>query len=189
MGPAELFLLDGRFFRDRGARCVLGDEQLDWLLDALEMSEAPVKIIASPTQVLAEAAVRRGWDCFRADAPDEAASLMAAIEARDIRGVIFVSGNTHLANLFHRPGRAGKGARGPEWWELTTSPLANWPSQVSIAGQDACLVSEVIDRCNYGIVDIDLERAGAEIMLFCKDEQGNILFQQPIALETLSVRR
>lgn len=189
MGPAEIFLLDSRFYKDRAARCLLGDEQLDWLLDALEMSAAPVKIIASPTQVLAEAAVRQGWECFRADAPDEAASLMAAIEARDIRGVIFVSGDTHLANLFHRPGRAGKGACGPEWWELTTSPVANGPWQVSIAGEDPYLVHEVIDRCNYGIVDVDLDRARAEVLLVCKDERGGILFQQAIALETLAVRR
>jgi alkaline phosphatase D len=189
VGPAEIFLLDSRWYKNHPAHVLLGEKQLAWLVEALDRSAAPVKIIASPTQVLAEAAVRKEWECFRRDAPEELEGLLGEIEARDIRGVVFVSGDLHMANLFHQQGRDLNGSHGPEWWELTTSPLANDPWRESIAGEDPYLVSEVIDRSNYGLVDIDLDRAGAEVILMCKDARGRILFDQPIALDTLAVRR
>ena len=189
MGPAELFLLDSRWYRNQPARTLLGESQLVWLVESLAKSTAPVKIIASPTQVLADAAVAKGWECFRRDAPQELEGLLGEIEARDIRGVVFVSGDLHMANLFHQDGRDLHGRRGPEYWELTTSPLVNDPWMESISGKDRYLVAEIIDRCNYGIVDIDLDRAGSEVRLLCKDERGQILIEQPIALSTLAVRR
>ncbi|TKC92118.1 alkaline phosphatase D family protein [Polyangium fumosum] len=189
MGPAELFLLDSRWYRNQPAHTLLGESQLVWLVESLARSTAPVKIIASPTQVLADAAVAKEWECFRRDAPQELEGLLGEIEARDIRGVVFVSGDLHMANLFHQEGRDLHGRRGPEWWELTTSPLANDPWMESIAGKDRYLVAEVVDRCNYGLIDIDLDRAGSEVLLVCKDEKGRVLFDQPIALPTLAVRR
>ncbi|MRG96253.1 alkaline phosphatase D family protein [Polyangium spumosum] len=189
VGPAEIFLLDSRWHRNQPNHTLLGEAQLVWLVEALARSTAPVKIIASPTQVLADAAVAKEWECFRRDAPRELEGLLGEIEARDIRGVVFVSGDLHMANLFHQEGRDLHGRRGPEWWELTTSPLANDPWMEPIAGKDRYLVTEIIDRCNYGIVDVDLDRAGSEVVLVCKDERGDVLFDQPIALSTLAVRR
>jgi alkaline phosphatase D len=189
VGPAEIFLLDSRWYRNVPARTMLGEEQIMWLVESLARSSAPVKVVASPTQVLAQCAIGKGWECFRRDAPEELDTLMGQIEARDIRGVVFVSGDLHMANLFHQQGRDLHGSRGPEWWEMTTSPLANEPWGESITGHDPYVVAEVIDRCNYGLVDIDLDRAGAEVILVCKDERGDPLFQRLIALETLAVRR
>src|SRR4029079_16257432 len=55
MGPAEMFLLDSRTHKNFPARTMLGESQLVWLVESLAKSTAPVKIIASPTQVLADA--------------------------------------------------------------------------------------------------------------------------------------
>ncbi|MBK9258700.1 MAG: alkaline phosphatase family protein [Polyangiaceae bacterium] len=188
VGPAELFLLDSRWYRNASAKTLLGKEQLEWLIDALTQSDAAMKIVASPTQVLAEAAVRKQWECFRLNAPGELDFLLREIENRNIRGVVFVSGDLHMANLFHCEGRRLPGGFGPDFWELTASPLANEPWMESIDDEDPGLVSECIDSCNYGIVDIDLDRVGAEVRLICKNERGEVLFEQPVALDTLGIR-
>lgn len=187
-GPVDVFLLDERYYRGVEGKSVLGAAQLAWLTDELARSWAPVKLIASSSQMLAETAVKKGWDCFRKDGPRELEQILSTIEQRDIRGVVIVSGDLHMANLLHVAGRPlASGCRGPEFWELTTSPLANDPWKESIAG-DRTMVREVIDRTNYGLLDVDLDRAGDEVRLILRDAKGTTLFQQSIPLADLCVR-
>ena len=167
---------------------LLGRAQFEWLVGALLESDAPVKIVASPLQVLPELPVRKSWDCFRWSAPAELEELLGAIESHDIRGVVFVSGDLHMANLIHVPGRRVDALRGPELWELTASPLAYPPWNEPAAGADPFIVREVVDRFNYGVVDVDLDREGAEILLVLRGEDGSTLLEQPIALADLEVR-
>lgn len=186
VGPAEMFLLDSRYYK-RDPAGLLGAAQIEWLVGALLESDAPVKLIVSPTQVLPEMPVRQGWDSFRRDAPDELEALLQAIEVNELRGVVFVSGDLHMANLMHVPGRPVAGRRGPDFWELTTSPLANDPWRVPANGQDPYIIAEVADRVNFGVVDVDLGRAGSEILLLLKGEDGGTLIEQPLALSNLEI--
>ncbi len=187
-GPVDVFLLDERYYRGIEGNNVLGAAQLAWLADELARSWAPVKLIASSSQLLAETAVKKGWDCFRKDGPHELESVLSLIEQRDIRGVVIASGDLHMANLLHLAGRPlANGCRGPEFWELTASPLANDAWKESIAG-DRSMVREVIDRTNYGVLDVDLDRAGSEVRLILRDAKGATLFEQPIPLADLCVR-
>ncbi|AGP41294.1 alkaline phosphatase D family protein [Sorangium cellulosum] len=190
MGPAEIFLPDSRYHKRVCGAEILGRAQLDWLLTGLGESAAPVKIIASPTQVLPEHPVKNGWDSFRTDAPGELEEILSFIESNDIQGVVFVSGDLHMANLIHVPGRDIGGRAGPEFWELTSSPLANAPWNEPQVGRgiDRYLMSEVFDRTNYGVVDIYLDRSGEEIALILKGEHGETLLRQPIALADLRAR-
>ncbi|UQA60977.1 alkaline phosphatase D family protein [Polyangium aurulentum] len=181
VGPAEVFLLDSRSYRVTSERTVLGAAQLQWLVESLAASDAPVKVIASPTQVLPEFPIQQNWESFRRDAPEELEGLLGEIEARGIAGVVFASGDLHMANLLRLQGRPR------EYWELTTSPLANDPYNGPLLGSDSTLVKEVVDRCNYGIIDIDLDRAGSEVVLSLRDEKGEVLFDQPLALSKLAV--
>jgi alkaline phosphatase D len=189
VGPAEIFLPDSRYYKHIGGPQIFGEAQLNWLLSSLQASDAPVKIIASPTQVLPEHPVRNGWDSFRRDAPGELEVLLTAIEANDIQGVVFLSGDLHMANLIHVGGRGHEGTIGPELWELTSSPIANDPWREPQMGTDAFLVREVADQANFGVVDIDLDRYRREIALILRDPQGNTLFEHYIPLADLRVRR
>lgn len=176
VGPVEIFLLDSRSYRLTAERRILGPAQLQWLVESLAASDAPVKIIASPTQVLPEFPIQQNWEGFRRDAPEELDSLLSEIEARGISGVVFASGDLHMASLLRLQGRPR------EYWEVTSSPLANEPYNGPLLGSDPTLVNEVVDRCNYGLIDVDLDRAGAEIILSVRDEKGEVRFEQPLAL-------
>lgn len=190
-GPVELFLLDGRYHRQEN-REILGRGQLTWLLDRLTESDAPIKLIVSGSQVLPEATVPKGWECWRKDAPGELEALLSGIETRGIEGVLFVSGDVHLGYLIRARGRAlSDGRRGPELWELTSSPLANAPWTERLVGAglyDPYLLNEEAVT-NYGVVDIDLERPGREILLSLKDQRGAALFTQSVACSSLTERR
>ncbi len=188
MGPADLIWIDTRSYRIDANKSTLGEAQFDWLTDRLARSDAPVKIIASSSQVLPQFPVPHGWNCFRLDAPAELERLLSFIEKNDIQGVVFLSGDVHMGYLIHVPGRDIGGRRGPELWELTSSPLANDPWKEPQVGTDPYLVKEVADRTNYGIVDIDLDRTGREISLILKDERGGTFWDQPLSLADLRVR-
>ena len=188
VGPAEIFLPDSRYYKHLGGPQILGKAQLDWLLSSLRASDAPIKIIASPTQVLPEHPVRNGWDCFRRDAPEELLAILSAIEENDIQGVVFLSGDLHMANLVHVGGSELPGKIGPELWELTSSALANEPWKEPQMGTDPYLVREVADQTNFGVVDIDLDREGREIALILRDQRGDTFFEQYIPLADLRVR-
>jgi alkaline phosphatase D len=187
LGPAEVFWFDTRYHRIEGS-IALGEAQLAWLTERLAESDAPVKIIASPSQVLPQHPIKHGWACFRRDAPQELEHILSFIERRDIQGVVFLSGDLHMANLIHAPARPVGGRLGPELWELTSSPLANDPWRMPQLGADPYLLKEVADRTNYGVVDIDLDRAGGEVALILKDEGGGVIFTAPIDLGALRVR-
>lgn len=190
MGPVEMFLTDDRSYRVERDH-ILGEGQLAWLLDALQRSDAPVKLVVSGSQVFPEAAARRGWECWRRDAPRELERLLAFIEQRDVRGVVFLSGDVHLGYLIREPSRLLPGGRrGPDLWELTASPLANDPWTEPVIGQDdydRTLLTEH-SVCNYGLVDVDLDRSGEEVRLALGDPSGRVLVSQVVPLASLAVR-
>lgn len=196
-GPVELFLTDGRYER-RERRQILGAAQLDWLKERLRASDAAVKLVLSGSQVLPEVAAlpHFNWECWRRDASAELDELLGFIEAEDIRGVVFASGDPHLGHILHARGRTRTSGRiGPELWELTTSPLAHvpWHEQLWPADSgdprffDRYLLCEQVAE-NYGVIDIDLDRPGEELRLQLKDAQGAVFASQSVALASLQVR-
>jgi hypothetical protein len=190
LGPVEIFLLDGRYDRRSRSR-IHGKAQLDWLFARLLASSAPVKLLVSGSQVLPEAAATLDWECWRRDAPGELEQVIAFVGEHDIRGVVFASGDVHLGYLLHEHGRAMAGGHvGPELWELTASPLANdtWVDTIARLGRPDRYIVKELESLNYGLVDVDLDRAGEEIRLTLKDERGAVLVNQAIALDQLRVR-
>ncbi len=203
-GPVELFLLDDRYYR-RERQQILGAEQLGWLKERLRQSQAPVKLVLSGSQVLPEVAgmPHFNWECWRRDAAAELEELLSFIEQEEICGVLFASGDPHLGYVLHARGREllpgadrnGSGRRGPELFELTTSPLAHtpWPEHIWPADSreprffDRYLLCEMVGL-NYGVIDIDLDRTGEELRLQLKDPAGGLFYDQAVALGALKVR-
>lgn len=195
-GPVELFLLDSRYHRRTGQH-ILGTEQLNWLIAGLRDSTAPIKLILSGSQLLPEVAALPAWDweCFRRDGASELATLQRAMADHNITGTVALSGDPHLGQLFYARGAVrGDGQIGPPLWELTSSPIANKPWHTPVWPADShgdyafdrYLLTEVAAP-NFGLVDVDLSRAGAELRLsLCRDD-GAPFFTQDIDLSSLQV--
>ncbi|RMF60576.1 MAG: alkaline phosphatase family protein, partial [Calditrichaeota bacterium] len=96
----DFFLLDNRFYRSpnyytTGEREMLGEEQLNWLIEALTSSQAPFKIIAIGGQVLNPVARYENYSNY----PAELEKLLDAITHENIRGVLFLTGDRHHTEL------------------------------------------------------------------------------------------
>lgn len=190
-GPAQVFLLDVRFHRERGK--VIASHQMQWLMDSLRASDAPVKLIVSGSQMLPEAAVNRNWECWRRDGEKQLEQLFTFLAEHQINGVVLISGDVHLGQLtFTRGHKLDDGTRGGDLWELTSSPLTQPMEGNPIMHgpeplYDKYMIQEVLVP-NYGVIDIDLRRVGREITLGLK-AVDRPLFNVDIDLDRLHVRQ
>ncbi len=99
-GDAQFFLLDNRYFkspndRKTGKREMLGDDQLEWLIDNLVTSNAVFKIIIIGGQVLNTEAIYENYSNYA----DEKSKLLKEIQDNNIKGVFFISGDRHFSEL------------------------------------------------------------------------------------------
>lgn len=99
-GDAQFFLIDGRFFRSpeariTGAKTMLGTTQFEWLIDALSASEASFKIVVIGGQILNTVLDSENYTHF----PEEKEKLLQEITANKIKGIFFLSGDRHFAEM------------------------------------------------------------------------------------------
>jgi alkaline phosphatase D len=99
---ADFFLLDNRYYRDANilnqeSKTILGEEQLEWLKNALVSSYATFKIIAMGGQFLNTEA--RGETYTNYGFEQEREEIINFIHEQDIKGVLILSGDRHYAEL------------------------------------------------------------------------------------------
>ena len=118
-GDCQVFMLDDRWFRapnnsKDSTRAFFGEEQINWLIDALTYSKANFKIITCGGQVINDARMFENYAVY----PVERRKLIDRITAAGISGVFFLSGDRHHAEL-SKLERLGT----YPLYDLTTSPL------------------------------------------------------------------
>lgn len=120
---ADFFLLDNRTFRSpnkrtTGKRTMFGEEQLEWLIDALKSSRATFKFVASGSQILNPSPGYENLITF----PDEREFLLKRIEEEGISGVIFLTGDRHFSEI-----SVLTLSNGQKVYDITASPLTAGP--------------------------------------------------------------
>lgn len=90
-GDAEIFMTDGRYFRNNDGSAMLGDVQMEWLKSSLKASKASFKIIVIGSQVIQKADRHESY----VDFPEERKALLDFLEQEKIPGVLFFSGDRH----------------------------------------------------------------------------------------------
>lgn len=120
----DFFLMDNRYHRSAKGRKtgkiqMFGDEQLDWLINALKFSDAPFKIIVIGSQVLSSAMVKDNFSNF----VEEKKYLLDTIQEEGIEGVLFITGDRHFTEL-SKVDREGT----YPLYDFTISPITSGPS-------------------------------------------------------------
>lgn len=194
-GPREkrvqVILLDNRYFRtplksgdkkDKGGRYVpindpnatmLGDTQWRWLERELQQ-EAKIRFILGGTQILRE---HNGYEAW-ANMPLELERLESVIKGTQANGVIFLTGDTHWAELSRR-----------HWdgcypvYDFTSSGLSEVWSYMS--PNKYRVAEKAFLGANFGSVRIDWEAAEPVISLEAIDNRGTVQFSHKISLSEL----
>ncbi|MGQ0562392.1 MAG: alkaline phosphatase D family protein [Gemmatimonadota bacterium] len=175
----KVILLDTRYHRDAiGSNgTVLGEEQWQWLEDQLEDSDAQIHLIASSIQVVPEDHRFEKWANF----PAERERLLELIDETDAPGVIFLSGDRHIAELSRLAGSPA----GYPLYDLTSSGLTHtWRDARAEANRHR--VGDLIIALNYGIIEVDWSRPDPLITLRVRDDEDRIRIEQHIPLSQLT---
>ena len=117
---AEFFMTDDRLHRSPPSDSVnsfLGETQLVWLKNKLLMSDAAFKFICIGSQVLNDNNFAESY----AQYPRERNDLFDFIAKNNIKGVIFITGDKHYAEICKRDWK------GYPLYDFTSSPLTSPP--------------------------------------------------------------
>ncbi len=178
----QFFLLDDRYFRipehrrDGTPRTVLGEDQLQWLIDAITFSRASFKFIVIGSQVLNTATVAENY----ANYPEERQRLINAIWESKARGVIFLDGDRHhtvlsvLEEEWHYP-----------LYDLTVSPLTAGVYGAQEEKNFLKLPETLVEERNYGLLEVSGPRIDRVLTIRIKDKDGALKWEKKIKAKDL----
>ncbi|HVX10209.1 MAG TPA: alkaline phosphatase D family protein, partial [Pirellulales bacterium] len=162
---------------------ILGEQQWKWLGEQLA-TPAEVRLIGSSIQFVAD---EHGWEKW-GNFPQERSRLLNLLRQSRAAGVIFLSGDRHLAEISRLPAANDVGPGYP-LYDITSSSL-NAPSG-NLTKSGARFANEVNSyrvgltyfEANFGTVDIDW--SNSIIRLQVRDTAGDVVLQQRLALSEL----
>ena len=106
LGDVDFFMTDGRFYRDKGDKTMLGPDQKKWLKKELSKATGKFKVIASGT-MFADGADKDGKDSWAGDwSREERDEIFDLITEKRIDGVLLIAGDRHRSDIWktERPG-------------------------------------------------------------------------------------
>ena len=177
----EFFLLDDRYHRspnnrDRtGPRTMLGEHQLQWIIDALTASTAPFKLVAVGGQMMSPMAEFENFATYA----EERQALIDAITAEKIPGVVFLSGDRHLTELT-RLERAGT----YPLYDITVSPLSAG-AYTDGKANEASVPGTLVNQRNFALLDFSGPRTDRAMKISVHDTAGALLWTRTITAREL----
>lgn len=166
----RILLLDTRYHSDPPGENgdILGTGQWLWLEQQLTTTEARLNIIVSSIQVLPAEHKYEKWANF----PQARKRLLELVQTSGARGVLFLSGDRHLAEISRLDSPGGE-----PLYDVTSSGLTH--SWTSFPGEPNRLrVGTVFHQRNFGLVKIDWRPEPAVVDLQILDIQGAVVRSQ-----------
>lgn len=154
---------------------ILGEAQWKWLEDQLKQP-ADIRIVGSSIQVIAQ---DHGWEKWM-NHPKEREKLFQLIESTQAKGIIFLSGDRHLAELSMMP----KAVSYPIY-DVTSSGLTEANKRFRSFEPNQHRVATMNWGNNFGFITIDWYASDPVIRLQIRDEAGEVTIQQKVLLSTI----
>jgi alkaline phosphatase D len=172
----EFFLLDNRWNRSPnmrigGKRQVLGEEQIEWLLDSLASSNAAFKIVVMGGQVLNPARVAETY----ANYPEEREELLRRLAVERVRGVFFLTGDRHFTDLTKLERKASY-----PLYDFTVSPLTVAPANGEREANSLRVPGSYVQERNFATLDFKGPFGGRELVLSVWSSRGELKWTRSI---------
>ncbi|MBU2492712.1 MAG: alkaline phosphatase family protein [Bacteroidetes bacterium] len=172
----DFFLTDGRYyrapeFRKNIDRELLGEKQIEWLIDALVKSEAPFKFIVLGTAALTSVANKESYETYKI----EKDKLLKAIKEEKITGVIFITGDRHYTELTKMP-------RENDYplYDFTISPLTSGVNTKGNGGNEFMVEGTHVQERNYALFEITGKNKNRILKCTIIDKDGKEIWNYSI---------
>jgi alkaline phosphatase D len=175
----EFFLLDNRYWRTPNKRAdideheILGERQIQWLLDALVNSYAPFKFVVMGGQFISSIEAHERHINF---APEERQRLIDAIQRLKINGVIFLTGDVHHTELSRL---AVDGAY--PLYDLTISPLTSGVAGKGAEENEFQVEGTLVKDRSFGLLSVEGSRGQRTLTIEVFDSDGIELWERSIS--------
>ena len=174
----DFFLLDNRYFRSPNGcescpSAHWGDEQLNWVIDALAGSRATFKFVMTGSMVLST------LDKFENTIhthPEERKRLLDAIVSEEIEGVIFLTGDRHHTELSRLDAE-----NGVVIYDLTVSPLTSGAYDPGAEDNDYLVEGTTVGERNFAVVQVTGESDSRQVKVQIKDKDGHLRWEHNIS--------
>lgn len=178
-GDVEIFFCDDRWWRSSERlhdsvnskpnpdKRMFGEQQMEWLKNALSASNAVFKIVVSGSQILNSLSIFDKLGNF----PIEYKELMDFLSANRVYGVVFLSGDRHHSEVIKmdRPGKY-------PLYDITVSPLTatggNWHSAEA---NNPFRVFGLTEKQNYGKISFSGPRGDRKMTVEYRGLKGEKL--------------
>lgn len=171
----DFFLLDNRYFRTSknrktGDKYILGDHQIEWLIDQLKFSKAPFKMVCVGGQFISNAAIHENHAQFA----EERQKLIDLIFEEEIKGVVFLTGDRHHTELSQL--KRGNNII----YDLTVSPLTSGAYDHSKENNTNRVLNTIIGTQNFGMLDFKGPLGKRILTMTIYDFEGKKLWTKEI---------
>ncbi len=173
----EFFLIDNRYFRkpnrrSTGENILLGEAQIQWLIDGLANSRAPFKFVVVGGQFLN---TYEGYENFINVSKEERAYILSMIEQEGIKNVIFLTGDRHHSEL-----SAFKNGVGNMIYDITVSPLTAGAARNPEKDNKLRVENTLVTQRNFGILEFSGPRDARKMTVTIFDVSGEELWSKVI---------
>jgi alkaline phosphatase D len=163
----DFFLLDDRSFRTPENRKniekeIIGNDQIEWLIDALSSSSASFKFVVIGTQFLNP---NPGGE-NHSTCPEERKKILDRIKSENINGVIFLTGDVHRAEIT----KIERNGTYP-LYDFTLSPITAGPSSKAYKNEGRIEESLLMER-NFGTIEVTGPLKNRELRLTILNKDG-----------------
>jgi alkaline phosphatase D len=174
-GDVDFFLLDNRWWRSpknlKGFEAeMLGNKQIQWLIESLKSSYATFKIICVGSQMLNP---NTGYENFE-NYETEKKLLFNLIDQNNIKGILFVSGDRHFSEV-------SKVIRTEKYplYEITSSPLTSSPFKLE-DNNPYRIPGSFINEQNFAILHFKGSEKNRYVEICYYNKKGDLLFTYTI---------
>lgn len=176
----EFFLLDNRSHRvhhynETRDIQVLGEDQIDWLISAMNKSYAPFKVVALGGQFLSDVAKHENMARY-----PEREAIINRIEEERIHGVVFLTGDRHCTELSKL-----ELDRGVVIHDLTVSPLTSSSYDNSKENNGNRVEGTVVAERNYAELTFSGPRKDRAMKIEIKNKVGETVWSKTLNAKDL----
>ncbi|MDF1752493.1 MAG: alkaline phosphatase D family protein [Verrucomicrobiales bacterium] len=163
IGDVHFIMLDGRYYRDKKGKTMLGPVQKKWVLKTLSESKGTFKILVSPVPFTP--GIKPGsndpWDGY----PEEREKIFSHIGDNNIEGVFLVAADRHRTDLrkIERPDSY-------TLYEFESSRLTNHHTHKVV--KTPGLVWGYSKTCSFGLMEFDTTLKDPQVTMTCNNIEG-----------------
>jgi len=168
IGPADVIMLDNRYFRKKGA--YLGEKQMKWLEEQLLDCKGPFIILSNGT--MWSDYVSNGKDSWGVYDPEGREKIFNLIERNKIGGVLLISGDRHGARGFKIPRPSGF-----NFYEFGAASLGGRVGPLPIRADWDTQLYGISGEYAFGEFSFDTTLSDPEVTFRLIHENGVVLYE------------